>query len=353
MQDNAQTTLSFFELREQPFAATADPAYFFATRAHRECLFRLWNCIDERFGIAVILGNYGTGKTTLLRKILSNMREAPDKYLTAVVGSPAPSWTTFNLLEDIVGKFDLHPEERSYNAYMDGLNQFLVDNRDTVNTLVIDDAQNLNKRGQLELLRLIQNLETPQHKLLNVICFAQLEWQHILRGAPNFLQRISLSYTLEPIGVDEVRALIEYRLREAGSGPRGPVFDDGAIRSIYAYSGGSPRMIVTLCRNALVVAAQMRSRQIGQAIMLHTIQQTTLPDAEGEARLTETLAPQSRRTTSPKPPTQEPSAPPTSVESAPSNADEPLPTTLRARANELLLKAARSQKKTWKPPSDK
>ena len=122
--DTTQPTnsfLSFFGMHEQPFAATADPAYYYATSAHRECLFHLWNTVDERLGIALVMGNYGTGKTTLLRKLLTGMRSKPEKYNTAVIASPIPSWTSFSLLEGITAQFGLHPETRSFVAYMDAL----------------------------------------------------------------------------------------------------------------------------------------------------------------------------------------------------------------------------------------
>jgi general secretion pathway protein A len=187
---------STFWLERTAFAATADPSYFYAAREHKECLFRLWNSIDERHGIAVVLGNYGTGKTTLLRKLITGMRTESDKYNTAVIVSPIPSWTSFSLLENIITKFQLRPQERSFVALMETLNRYLLDNRHRINTLIIDDAQNLNKRGQLELLRLAQNLEQPQHKLLNLVFFSQLEWMHVLRAAPQFSAKESALHLL-------------------------------------------------------------------------------------------------------------------------------------------------------------
>ena len=283
--DNGRLQLEVFGLKEQPFAPTADPTYFYATPEHKSCLFRLWNSIDERHGIAVVLGNYGTGKTTLLRKLMTGMANEPERYNIAVVGSPIPSWTTFALLEAIVTQFDLTPRERSFGAYMDSLNHYLLANRNRINTLIIDDAQNLNKRGQLELLRLAQNLETPQHKLLNLVLFAQLEWREVLQAAPNFQQRINLTYTLAPLTRDEVGELIRFRLTHAGASMlKGPHFDESAVETIHRYSEGNPRLIVNVCRNALVFSAQTRNRTIGRDIVLHTIDKTTL-------RKTETLPP--------------------------------------------------------------
>lgn len=299
--ENGQSYLDFFGLREEPFAPTADPTYFYATREHRECLFRLWNSIDARHGIAVILGNYGTGKTALLRKLLTGMAAAKERYTTAIVGSPIPSWTSFALLETIVDQFSLQPSRRSFGAYMEALNRYLLLNRDHICTLIIDDAQNLNKRGQLELLRLAQNLETHQHKLLNLVLFAQLEWIEVLRAAPNFEQRINLTYTLKSVPLDETRHLIEFRVRQAsGVSDRSPTFDDGSVRVIHAFAEGNPRVIVTLCRNALLLASQIKTRLIGSEIVLHTIEKTTVPDAEKRARAVAAarLAPTSNTTVS-------------------------------------------------------
>lgn len=286
--DDTQAVVRAFGLREQPFAPTADPTYFYGTGEHRSCLVRLWNSIDEQHGIAVVLGNYGTGKTTLLRKLITGMMAAPDRYTVAVVGSPIPSWTTFALLEAIVRQFGLTPPSRTFTTYLEALNGYLLENRSKITTLIIDDAQNLNKRGQIELLRLAQNLETPQHKLLNLVCFAQMEWARILQAAPNFEQRINFTFTLDRLGETEVQEFIQFRLTRAGARPgSGPSFSESAVAMIHAYSDGNPRVIVTLCRNALLLAAQTKTTSVGDDIVLHTIERTTMPD---EIRLQRAIA---------------------------------------------------------------
>ncbi len=329
MAKQVDSLCAFFGLKEHPFAATADPTYFYATPGHREALFRLWNSIDEQQGIAVVLGNYGTGKTTLLRKILTGMREKPGKYNTAVLASPIPSWTTYSLLENIVTQFRLKVRERSFAAAMEALNQYLLRKRDQITTLIIDDAQNLNKRGQLEVLRLAQNIETRQRKLLNLVFFAQLEWSRVLRAAPNFLQRVNMTYTLQPISEEDTRGLIHYRLRRAaGNHDLCPVFEEQAIKAIYAYTQGSPRMTVTLCRNVLVLAAQLKERVITQAAVLHTIEKTMLPDTERQKRVSEVLKQAS-------PPEKQ--LPP-AMDLTPGKGEISGPS--RRRANEILLRAA-------------
>lgn len=329
--------LDFFRLRRQPFAPTADPAYFYATQDHKSCLYRLWSGIDERHGIAVVLGNYGTGKTTLLRKLMSGMAADPERYNTAVLASPIPSWTSFSLLEAITKQFGLLPSERTFGAHMEAINRYLLAKRNSISTLIIDDAQNLNKRGQLELLRLAQNLETRQHKLLNLIFFAQLEWMDVLRAAPNFHQRINLLYTLSPISVEAVHELIQYRLDQAGAvGPNAPQFDDKAIDMVHAFSEGNPRVIVTICRNALVLAARLKSLRITQEIILHTIEKTTSADEKTMNRM-RALMP---RRTAPDP---------RAVAIGESKGIMPIfggrnSRTYQTRANQLLLQATRTKR---------
>lgn len=341
MQENPQTWLSFFGLHDQPFAPTADPAYFYATRAHKECLFRLWNHVEERYGIAVVLGDYGTGKTTLLRKLISGMHGRTDRYATAVLASPIPSWTSFSLLENIVSQFGPPPGTRSFAAYMERLCEEVLARQDRIVTLVIDDAQNLNKRGQLELLRLVQNLETPQHKLLNLVLFAQMEWADILRAAPNFEQRVNMTYTLQPLDIKETRELIDFRIRQAGAGDRAPVFEESAIRAIHAYAQGSPRVTVTVCRNALVLAAQLKARRVGQAIILHTIQRTMLPDAEKQARVVAVLEPAAEPASAPRAAASDAGVVPSKRRSLHPYAE---------KANRMLLRSPAPKPENGRPP---
>lgn len=329
--DGSHDILSQFGLREHPFAPTADPAYFYAAPEHKECLFRLWNSIDNRHGIAVVLGSYGTGKTTLLRKLIVGMAADPERYNTAVIGSPIPSWTTFALLESINAQFKLRAPERSFVSYVETLNRFLLQNRSRISTLIIDDAQNLNKRGQLELLRLVQNLETQQHKLLNLVFFAQMEWTEVLRAAPNFEQRINMTYTLPGLGIDETRRFIDFRLARAGAGGAlGIAFTDEAVEAIHRYAEGNPRVMVTLCRNAMVVAGRLRTRRITQDVVLHTIDKTTLPNSDKRINVTSTVSTREREV---RPPTLA-NLPMTGRKS---NDD---------RASQMLLRAARNREAT-------
>ena len=231
------------------------------------------------------------------------------------------------------------------------LRHYLLAKRDRINTLIIDDAQNLNKRGQLELLRLVQNLETQQHKLLNLVFFAQLEWMDVLQAAPNFEQRINMTYTLREIQLEETRRFVDFRLRQAGATGE-PLFDEGSVAIIHAYAQGNPRVIVTVCRNALLVASQIRRRRVTPELVLHTIQKTTVPDADRRARAVAAArevmrlnAPLLARDTVERHWPAEPARPATDTREALPR----LSTARERRASEMLLRAA----KTKQPPIGK
>jgi hypothetical protein len=159
---------------------------------------------------------------------------------------------------------------------------------------------------------------------------------HVLRAAPNFEQRVNMTYTLGALSERDTRSLIDFRLRQAGMSGRGPVFDDDAVKVIHSYADGSPRVTVTLCRNALLLASQLHTRQIGQAIVLHTIQKTTLPDEQKRARVAEHLAAPSRTVPSTR---FDESADDVTEQSTGGSRFGGL---TNARANRLLLKAART-----------
>ena len=262
-------------LREQPFAPTADPNYLYATRELKTLLFRLWQHIDEQYGIAVILGEHGTGKTSLMRKVIAGMMQEPDRYNWAIIGSPLPTWKTSSLLESIAEQFALKPKDSSLDAHLQALNGYLLDNRDRITTLIIDDAQNLTKRGQLEILRLTQNLESAQRKFLNIVCFAHSGWLDILNAAPGFRQRINITSRIDALREDEVRDLISFRLRQAGwVRGHGTLFADDAYRVLGRLRDWDPRTLVGVCRNALQQALVTEEPRVTGDMIRHAVLKT-------------------------------------------------------------------------------
>jgi general secretion pathway protein A len=224
-----------------------------------------------------VLGNYGTGKTSLMRALLSHISKRTEIYQTAIVSSPNPAWTGNCLMEAICEQFRIQvPRGSSLHTYQNSFNRFLFDSRNRINTLIIDDAQNLEKREHIEILRLLQNLEAPQYKLLNLILIGQLELIPLIKAHPNFEQRVSNAFALKSMSYDDLCNMIRYRLNKAGYKNKIDLFDEDSYQAIFQYSQGIPREIVNICRNSLLIAQRIRRPHIQQSIVMYAINHTMM-----------------------------------------------------------------------------
>ncbi len=292
IRDNADAYLSYFALREEPFAPTSDPAWFHAATHHIACLKRLWRCIDRREGVALALGDFGVGKTMLLRKIACDLCAAPEQYAVAVVGAPIGAWTSHELLEHIVRQFGLNPLNTSAPGLCESMNAHLLANVERNCVLLIDDAHHLARRSHLELLRILQTLETPRHKLLSILCFANTEWAQALHAVPGFTQHASDVVSIEPARLDAVEQLIAGRMQYAalpGSTRQAPQFSTAAIRAIHAFAAGNLRLVMNTCRNALFQAWRQQTRLIDHEIVLNALETFMAIDDNSRARVATVL----------------------------------------------------------------
>lgn len=275
MLDPIIQTREFFQLDRDPFAPTADPEFFYFTIEYERCIFGLKRSIDARYGIVTILGNYGTGKTTLMRSLLAHISRHTQFYQTAILSSPNPAWSAENLMEAICEQFRIPvPLGAGLVQNQSAFNRFLFDHRNKINTLIIDDAQNLEKREHIELLRLLQNMETPQHKLLNLVLFGQLELIHILQAHPNFKQRINNAFRLNPLSYSDMKSMIAFRLAKAGYPEDASIFDEESLETIYEQSEGIPREVVNICRNCLMIAHRIGRERIQRSIVQYAVKNT-------------------------------------------------------------------------------
>ncbi len=238
----------FYGFRESPFNITPDPRFLFFSDRHREAFEHLLFGIRERKGFIQITGEVGAGKTTLCRAVLE---ELGPRFHTALVLNPF--LTAVQLLRTILTELGLKPHGDRV-AQLEQLNRFLLEElaagRDVV--LLIDEAQDLDAE-LLEQIRLLSNLETDQRKLLQIVLIGQPELKaklddHRLR---QLRQRITVRYHLAPLSRVELERYIRHRLQVAGGNGR-PEFSSWALRSVYRYSGGVPRLINAVCDKALL-----------------------------------------------------------------------------------------------------
>ena len=239
----------FYNLRERPFALSPDPEYLYPSRVHQEALDYLRYGLETQAGFIVITGEIGSGKTTLMQTLLRNV----DSH-TAVGRIVNTMLEPRELLETIMLDFGLDPAGRSKALLLRDLSQFLVDQRlgGRMVLLAIDEAQNLSL-ATLEELRMLSNLETEKSKLLQIVMVGQPGLRDKL-AAPELeqlRQRITVSYHLPPLDIDETANYINHRLRRAALGA--PLeFPREATDPIYGRSRGVPRIINVICDAALV-----------------------------------------------------------------------------------------------------
>jgi general secretion pathway protein A len=239
----------FYGLRERPFNVTSDPTFFFLSKKHKEALSHLSYGVSQRKGILILTGEVGTGKTTLCRYFLGHLGK---KVKTAFILNPY--FSEMELLEAIVKDFGIRGAFGSRLALIARLNKFLLRESLAGNNivLIIDEAQNLNS-NLLEQVRLLSNLETEKEKLLQVILVGQPELNRRLNlhDLRQLGQRIMVRFHISPLEQSEIKNYINHRLSVAGSDGR-IEFTDEAIRAIWEYSTGTPRLINTLCDRALL-----------------------------------------------------------------------------------------------------
>lgn len=263
--------LVFYKLAEHPFNITPDPRYLYMTKHHREAFNALLYGITQRKGFIELTGEVGTGKTTICRAVLSQLSR-DETIETALILNP--SLTETQLLRAILHDFGIRARGRDRLAYLEDLNQFLLKRNsegDNV-ALVIDEAQNLTPEV-MEQVRLLSNLETDQHKLIQIVLAGQPELGQRLSSPDlrQLRQRIQVRYHIPLLTLDETSAYIIHRLKTAGS--NGTIsFDDKAVETIYKYTHGTPRMINAVCENALLAGFVAGTRAIDQTCVKRAIQ---------------------------------------------------------------------------------
>ena len=249
----------FFGLREKPFALLPDPRFLFLSRCHREALAHLMYGIEQGEGFIEVVGQVGTGKTTLCRTLLERIGASAE---TAYIFNP--SRTEAELLAAINREFGLPTAARSRSDLIDELNRFLLTKKAAGRTvlLIIDEAQNLEVEV-LEQIRLLSNLETDREKLIQIVLIGQPELEENLARTDlrQLNQRISVRWALRPFPQEETGEYVNHRLRIAGMSGPGP-FTPRALRRLHAVSGGIPRVINAIADRALLAAFAAGERRV-------------------------------------------------------------------------------------------
>jgi general secretion pathway protein A len=279
----------YYCLKEAPFNLTPDPSFLFLNKRCKEALNLIWYSIERREGFALIIGDIGTGKTTLSRSLLERLSHKQN-VRTAMIQNPMLSEDDIyrTILQDLGAGpsnsdfFSMFDENERANTnantnWMSGMNkkqlldsiyQFLLEraHEDVFTVLIIDEAQKI-PTPLVEQLRLISNLETAKKKLLQIIFVGTLEINEKLKTSMRQLdQRISVRFEAKALSLEDTEAYIRHRLNIAGASCN-LSFSKDAYKAVWKFSKGYPRLINLVCDRALMVGCMQQAAIINKSIV--------------------------------------------------------------------------------------
>ncbi len=261
--------MSYFKVLgfdKEPFSTSPDPDFFYLSREHETALTNVLIELRLKRGLSVILGDVGTGKTTLSRKLVQELKERDDCIFNIILDPTFEDEKLF--LTALARNFEINvdaagpstfpaftgiPPGTTILALREALERFLFQKGVTEGKtviLIIDEAQKLTENS-LEILRLLLNYETNEFKLLQLVLLGQVELYSKIMNISNFFDRISLKFMLHPLDLEETKEMVEFRIRQAGYRSGMHLFLDEAVREIHQYSRGYPRQITMLCHRSL------------------------------------------------------------------------------------------------------
>lgn len=250
--------LKYYGLSQNPFTVTPSSRFFYLSNLHKEITFKTDYVVDYRQGLSVIYGDLGMGKSTLVRALYERYSDNPQNAVFAI---PNPNYKSeFTWAKAICDEMGVGPKQSQYKqmtALKTKLSELYIENKNAI--LIVDEAQNL-VGGQYEILREINNYETDEHKLLQVILCGQLELRRKLDLKRALLSRVITTSTLEALSPQETEEMIRFRLSVAGGDAN--LFRADAIIRIYEQTVGVPRDVIKLCGKSLKIAHSMNRKTI-------------------------------------------------------------------------------------------
>jgi len=268
-------------LRTQPFSISPDPELLYLTPALKSTVFKVQHVVENRQGLTAIMGDVGTGKSSVLRRLWADYRKNGDEFVTAIL--PSPNFPSdFSMLKAICNDFGIKPK-RSMVDQENELRGFLIelDREDKTCVLFVDEAQRL-KGPHLELIRTLLNFETNKYKLIQIVLAAQLELRVKLmdQSKKALRSRIFLPSLLAPLSLPETREMISFRCEQAKiPNP----FTEETVELIYNSTGGVPREVLKICGFAYVLALQSGERTVPVEAVELAIQEASINEQQEAA----------------------------------------------------------------------
>ena len=265
----------FYDLREQPFSNTPDPRFFFEIPQHAEALARLYHAINTTKGLATVVGDLGTGKTTLARRLLESLDD--DRYESALLVIIHSGITAEWFLRKIALQIGVTEAREEKVELLTQIYERLLEihQADKKTVVLIDEANMLQQRAILEELRGFLNLEVPGSKLITFILFGLPEMEAVLAMDKPLAQRVALTCRLKSLTPETTKAYVRHRLKVAGSS--NDLFSEPVLEEIHRATGGIPRLINTVCDNTLLEGFLQRRPQVDVQLVQEVLQDLGLP----------------------------------------------------------------------------
>jgi type II secretory pathway predicted ATPase ExeA len=257
--------LEYFQLKEHPFSNVVDSRFYYNSPLHSDAMLKLRYAVDTRKGLAVVIGGIGAGKTTLARRFLEELDEQSyEAALLVVVHSSVSSEWLFKKFAMQLGVKEIKDNKvELLSQIYRRLHEIIDENKKAV--VMIDEVQMLNSREIMEEFRGLLNMEVPAGKMINIVFFGLPELEDVLSLDEPLKQRVAVKIRLKEFSEKDTRDYIKHRLSVAGSSRE--IFSAEAVRTIFECTNGTPRLINTVCDNALLEGYLSKAASIDSSII--------------------------------------------------------------------------------------